>query len=95
MRWCCDFFKQMYLSKGRRGFAIVLQGDNEPYFAIQFRAVSEDKEANVNSNTPASLEGKTAIMFCPSCGKAVLKSYKKQLIELRNMSFENIRDGLQ
>jgi hypothetical protein len=94
MKWCCDFFEQMYISKEQRGFAIVLEEDQEPYFSLQFRAVLEGKETDVKSNSPVSLKGKTAIKYCPSCGKQVLKYYKKYLNELKKISFENVRDGL-
>lgn len=94
MKWCCDFFEQMYISKGQRGFAIILIEDQEPYFALQFRVTLEGKEIDIKSNGPVSLEGKTAILHCPSCGKNVPKYYKRQIEALRNIKFENVRDGL-
>jgi hypothetical protein len=90
MKWCCIGFKAHYEAAGSRGTACLVGRDflGEPEFQIQWRAVDEGDENQIDSNVLASVITDIRITFCPWCGVKLARFYRKSIDYLFREGFE-------
>lgn len=94
MKWCCDRFEASYGRRHERGiFVFVLPPtfpdlSKEPTYNIGMRALERSKFAEFSEDTKGrgtgciSLSGGMGMKFCPWCGTAVAKFYRRSWQEL-------------
>ena len=86
-KWCCAGFQAHYESAGERGFAVLVEKDDDfvVRFLIQSRAVAKNDEARLKIASGDVLVGlvtETALTFCPWCGVKLKRFYGKRTAEL-------------
>jgi hypothetical protein len=94
MKWCCDGFRAHYEQRHERGlFVYVLpptfpKVSTEPSFHIGMRALERSKFGELQEATKGrmggcmSLSGGAGMSYCPWCGAAVAKFYRRSWQEL-------------
>lgn len=83
MKWCCKVFQGWLGEAGKRGIGVfvAIEGDSDPAFILQYRAL--DEEAPVpHTPFPLSSVSEVNINFCPWCGANLKKSYRDSFREL-------------
>ena len=88
MKWCCEVLESLYSAGGERGFSVVFDrtATGEPWVFIQCRAVDKERLNDIewNADFPLSPVSERTIHYCPYCGKALAKWYRKYLDEILN-----------
>ncbi len=84
MNWCCLAFKGCYEDAGKRGLAVLVGRDlkKHPQFILQHRAVEEEHEKSVRSETMLSLVTDNQIHYCPWCGRELAVWYRDDIDKL-------------
>src|SRR5438105_7676369 len=88
MKWCCDAFRARYELRHERGLIIyvlppVAGASTEPLFHMGFRALERSRHAQLSEAIKGrmkgcmTLDGGTGIGYCPWCGEALRKFYRK------------------
>ena len=79
MKWCCIAFENRYGAAGQRGLGVLVEADSEgrPLFLLQVRAFDLGSELDNTPTAPMTMVVETAIQFCPWCGVALRKWYRK------------------
>jgi hypothetical protein len=85
--WCCAGFQGHYDSAGDRGFAVLVERDDDSVarFLIQSRAVAKGDQARLkiaSADVPVGLVTETGLTFCPWCGVNLRRFYAKRIDEL-------------
>jgi hypothetical protein len=97
MRWCCAGFHSWQQGVDERGFAIVVDRDEDgkPIFLLQYRAVDRAVSLPDTGGTPVTLIARLAISHCPFCGRNLRKWYRASFTELKSAEpLERLRKEL-
>jgi hypothetical protein len=97
MKWCCPGFEAWYESADERGFGVVIDRDpsGKPLFLLQYRSVDRGVTLPNTKDILVTLLGRSAISYCPSCGRNLRRWYGKSIDKLRNAEpIENLREEL-
>jgi hypothetical protein len=80
MEWCCKVFQGWFDCAGERGLGVFVsaQGNSEPAFILQFRALDPGVPIP-HMDTPLSSVSDVHIHFCPWCGTDLRKWYRLNL----------------
>lgn len=85
MKWCCVGFESFYPRIEERGTSIAVgrsdSGDLE--FYIQHRAVNKGMSLRDTEGVAVSLISRSAISFCPWCGRSLRRWYRRYEKDLR------------
>jgi hypothetical protein len=83
MKWCCKVFQGWFEEAGKRGLGVFVstQGDPEPAFILQHRALNPGVPAP-QTDSPLSLVSDVHISFCPWCGADLKRAYRDSFREL-------------
>jgi len=83
MKWCCKVFQGWFAEAGKRGIGVFVatQGDSDPAFILQYRALDQDTPMP-HTDFPLSSVSEVHIRFCPWCGAELKKSYRGSFLEL-------------
>jgi hypothetical protein len=79
VKWCCPVFRDRYDVAGERTIAVIVDRgfDEKPQFYLQARAVAVIDSVSFVAPVPITLATDFAIDFCPWCGVALRKWYRK------------------
>ncbi len=83
MKWCCEVFQGWFEEAGKRGLGVFVatEGDSDPAFILQYRALDRDAPVPYTA-FPLSSVSEVHIRFCPWCGANLRKSYRRSFGEL-------------
>lgn len=93
MKYCCEGLKGAAENAEKAGLSVVINNElaNEQFFQLVFRSssVGDDeiimKHLKEKTDIPKLILGQQAtIIYCPWCGKKLLKFYKKDLDSFSN-----------
>jgi len=99
MKYCCEAFKHAFNKKQGRGFSVFSAEDysNNPIFYLYYKVISSDSEQKVveflskeKPDVSLSLASETVIIYCPWCGKNLLRFYKKTWKEILGTPISSI-----
>ena len=76
-------FQAHYESAGERGFAVLVEKDDDftVRFLIQSRAIAKNDEVRLiiaSTDVPVALVTETGLTFCPWCGVNLKRFYAKR-----------------
>ena len=91
VKWCCSAFQGHYANAGDRTFGVLVDKDslNHATFILQHRALEPGDELPVSIQIPVSVISEVYISFCPWCGCALARHYKRWIEELRRSNIKN------
>jgi hypothetical protein len=83
LQWCCKGFEWYYQQAGERDFAMLVGRDEQgdPVFILQHRAIRMGDSLE-STEVPLSLVSETRILFCPWCGRSLVRWYRKAIDQL-------------
>ncbi len=97
MKWCCRWFRDAVSNAGHRGMGIFVDDSHGAgtRFVMQFRAMEPDAEPPTYTADRLSLVTEHPLQFCPWCGRAVKRFYRRNLAALTRPDLSITIEGFE